>query len=234
MRAPQIVMTVALLLFTGCGYGSGVEDGETAAGQLKDVVSNDAELSDLKTEKDTNIPSSCKGISADSRKKFAQFDDQCAYLSDCPGTGKCHCGETCSADKTRCSDALCSTVDTTCLCGEKCEPQAGQVMCPEHVCTAAGDIKGCEEQKACKYVSKDQDPKCKCTQMPGSEADCWCGSNCPGHYAACPSQLCKGKNPDKCVVVPGAMFKNCYCATCGVLGDLPKCFFVVCPSAENP
>lgn len=234
MRVPFMVAIVALLL-SGCGYGDGVEGGDKSPGtELKDTADGDTTLTDTKGETDTNTPSTCKGISADSRKKFAQFDDQCGLLSDCAASGKCHCGEVCGAAKTRCNDAICATVDQTCLCGEKCAPTADQVMCPQHVCTAAGDITGCEEQKACKYVNKERDSKCKCTQMSGSEPDCWCGDNCPTHYAACPSQLCKGKNPDKCVVVPGAAFKNCYCATCGLLGDIPKCFFVVCPSAEGP
>lgn len=234
MRLP-LAVAIAAFLLTGCGYGDGVEGGGTSQGkELKDAGAKDAGLADIAVPKDANIPSSCKGISADSRKKFSQFDDQCANLADCAQSGKCHCGEVCGADETKCSDAICATVNQTCLCGEKCEPTADKVRCPGHVCIAAGDITGCEEQKACKYVDKERDPKCKCTQMSGSEADCWCGDNCPTHYAACPSQLCKGKSPDKCVVVPGAAFKNCYCATCGLLGDTPKCFFVVCPSADAP
>jgi len=211
-------------------------DGSTVAGgeQKEDAGSETVDVVDTQSGEDAELPSSCKGISAESRKKFAQFDDQCDFLADCPGTGKCHCGESCSSDKTKCADTICANVDSTCLCGEKCEPKSGQVMCPEHVCSKAGDIKGCEPQKACKYVDKDQDPKCTCTQMPGSEPDCWCGDACPGHYDSCEPQLCKGKPADKCIVVPGAPFKSCYCATCGLLGDLPKCFFVVCPTTSKP
>ncbi len=224
----------AALVLAGCADDSSIASG----GTLKDVATDDdgdgGNLSDSGGEQDTEEPSSCKGISAESRKKFAQFDSQCSFLSNCAASGKCHCGETCSADKTQCSAAICATVDAKCFCGETCKLQADEVMCPEHVCTKAGDIKGCEVQKACKYVDKELDPKCTCTQMTGSEADCWCGSACPGHYAACESQLCKGKPADKCIVVPGAPFKSCYCATCGLKGDTPKCFFVVCPTVGAP
>ncbi len=226
-------LAAATLLLAACTDDSSVADG-TPKTDATTNVGDTSGLTDDGGGADAEELSSCKGISAGSRKMFSQFDSQCDFLSDCAASGKCHCGASCSSDKTKCSDAICAKVDATCLCGEKCEPKGDQVMCPDHVCTKAGDIKGCKPQNTCKYVDKELDPKCTCTQMPGSKADCWCGSACPGHYAACESQECKSKPADKCIVVPGAPFKSCYCATCGLKGDVPKCFFGVCPTMGNP
>lgn len=208
-------------------------DGGTAAsaGEKKtDTGQGGADAGGIADTDESAVASSCKGISAESRKQFAQYDDQCAFLAGCPTSGKCHCGDNCGADKTQCDAQICAGVDATCLCGEQCDPKGDEVLCPEHVCAKAGDIKGCQKLPSCRYVDKEYDNICKCTQMPNNEPDCWCGGDkCPDHYPGCPSQLCKGKNPDKCVVVPGKKFTGCYCATCGLHGDKPACFFVVCP-----
>jgi hypothetical protein len=94
------------------------------------------------------------------------------------------------------------------------------------------DIKGCEQKEGCKYVSTPPPSWCGCTKMSDQAPPCWCGNTCdkatiPG-YQACAADKCVGKDPQKCIVVPGAKHEGCWCDTCGLFGDKPTCFYVIC------
>jgi hypothetical protein len=90
------------------------------------------------------------------------------------------------------------------------------------------DIKGCDAEDDCVFNNAKAPSTCTCTAMPDREPDCWCGK-CDGGKAACDPGKCTGKNPDHCIVVPGAPHSQCYCKTCGLLGNDARCFELQCP-----
>lgn len=217
-RGPLIVAIMLVTLLSGCGG-----DDELTKKNAADAGASDAGA----TKKDT-VQASCVGIASASRQLFSQYDSQCEFLTDCPSSGKCYCGDGCSAGKTPCAPALCTDVKSDCWCGDECSNQSGKVQCPEYVCKDL-KISGCEKQAGCKYVGQEMADKCTCNTMPETEAACYCGNSCSASKAKCVPAKCVGKNPDKCIIVPGAKHTTPYCALCGLLGSKPKCFFVISP-----
>ncbi len=227
---PARLFAAALVCCAAGASCSGEDDAKEGTASGADATTagtNDALVGD---SEDAITASSCLGVADDNRALFSQYDDQCTFLSDCPQTGQCYCGDGCKAEKTKCQESLCAGIDSTCWCGDTCASQhPDKPMCPQYVCNDKGDISGCAAQTGCTYIGQDREEKCKCTTMANAEPDCWCGASCSGDKAACNPALCVGKNADKCIIVPGTAYTGCYCATCGLLGDQPRCFFVVCP-----
>jgi len=226
--ATMAVGTAALLFATAvlCVSGCGEDKAPVQQG------SSESDTVDTAAPKDTFVSSSCKGVAQDQRRRFAQYDHQCSFLADCPQTGKCSCGAGCGKDKTLCADELCKTADPTCYCGEGCvDDKAKRPLCPKFFCKDKGKdlIAGCDAMQGCVFVDKERDDKCKCTTMPDHEPTCWCGTSCKADKPQCSAALCFGKDPNACIVVPGKKWDNCYCATCGLKGEDPACFFVLCP-----
>ncbi len=211
------LLTALLCALAGCGGDEPTQTGETDAGVTPDAGGED-----------TIDPASCVGVASASRQLFSQYDFQCDFLKDCPQSGKCYCGDGCSASKTKCADSLCTSVESDCWCGDECASQSDKVACPEYVCEGK-NISGCEKQDGCKYVGQEMADKCKCTTMSDTEPPCYCGTTCSADKTACAPAKCVGKNPDKCIIVPGAKHTNPYCALCGLLGETPRCFFVISP-----
>jgi hypothetical protein len=166
---------------------------------------------------------------------FAAYDSDCDFLAACPKQGKCFCGASCTSEDTLCDPSLCAEVSTTCWCGEACAAQ-GKKLCPQYVCDKDVETMGCIAQEQCTFVDKDPPSWCGCVKMPDRDPDCWCGT-CDPPKPACAADKCVGKNPEKCIVVPGALHADPYCESCGLLTQcvgatcktLPKCFFVVVP-----
>ena len=215
LRSVSLVLLVSGLALSGCGQDELV-DGATKKNTAGDVVEDDAPKA------------SCVGVASASRAVFAQYDSQCEFLADCAQSGKCYCGGGCAKDKTPCSAALCSTVDSDCWCGDECDDQPDKMQCPEYVCKNK-DINGCEKQEGCKYLGQEMASKCKCTTMPETAPPCYCGETCSDDKVKCVPAQCVGKNPNKCIIVPGEAYTTPYCALCGLLGGQPKCFFVISP-----
>lgn len=210
---------------TGSADATGDTDATRAASPGDGTA---ATVGDTDTGPGSPLQASCIGTKPP--EQFAIYNQQCDFLAGCPSAGKCYCGKGCTADKQKCNAPLCTGVDATCWCGETCQAQK-KVQCPQFICDKL-DIKDCQPQDGCVYNNAPPPATCACTKMPDHEADCWCGSKCgkdiPG-YVACSEAKCAGKNPNGCVAVPGAKFKSCYCATCGLLGPTPTCFFGLCP-----
>lgn len=222
--------TILLLALTGVlaacgGQGPASQTGSTqgqndAASSTPDV----AESKDVASGPD--VPqASCVGSSMP--KGFESLDQDCAFLAKCSTLGKCYCGDKCPTDKTpKCDPAECATTSPKCFCGEQCG--ADQKKCPAYICDPL-DIKDCQEQDDCVYNSKPWPAWCTCQKMPDHAPDCWCGKPCSPDKPQCAASKCAGKNPDKCIVVPGAPYTSCYCSTCGLFGNEPRCFFPLCP-----
>ncbi|MCO4761879.1 MAG: hypothetical protein KC502_10260 [Myxococcales bacterium] len=208
---------ICLTMILACG-----EDTATAT-----TGTIDAGKTDAATTPDV-VEASCVGVASASRQLFAQYDDQCEFLKDCPTSGKCYCGDGCSTSKTKCATALCTSVDSDCWCGKECDSQTDKTQCPEYVCKDL-KITGCEKQAGCKYVGQEMADKCKCNTMPDTAPPCFCGTTCSTDKTACVPAKCIGKNPKKCILVPGAKHTTPYCRLCGLLGTQPKCFFVISP-----
>lgn len=204
--------------FTGCGGEQPAAKAPVDAGSAADAGSASKDV----------VKASCVGIASASRQLFSQYDDQCQFLKDCPTSGKCYCGAGCSETKTACAPELCADVDSDCWCGDSCGGQADKVQCPEYVCKDL-QITGCEKQAGCTYVGQEMAAKCTCNTMPDTAPPCYCGDTCKAGKLKCPPANCVGKNPSKCLIVPGAKHTTPYCALCGLLGGEPKCFFVISP-----
>lgn len=215
------VLTVGLLALPACSDDAGSKSGDTSAAAA-DTSGGGA---------DTEEIASCIGVDGRYRALFAQYDDQCAFLQDCSASGKCYCGGGCSADKAMCAASICADVDADCSCGEKCPADGSVTLCPNYVCKDLGTIEGCEKQQGCRYLDQEQADKCQCTSMPDTEPNCYCGTSCSADKPLCPeaSGKCAGKNPDKCIIVPGKKWTKPYCSRCGLFAGKPRCFFVVTP-----
>ena len=221
-RVVGLIIAALAALATGCGGD------DAASGPEKDAGANE--------EKDTtaaaDIVTSCKGIAAEHRRQFSQYDHQCAFLDDCAASGKCSCGNGCGSDKQMCNEALCKGVDSSCYCGDDCvDEPSKKPICPEFFCKQQGkfQVKGCHKLESCTFVDSSQDDKCQCTSMPDHAPTCWCGDTCAKDKPRCSAALCFGKDPNSCLVVPGKPHDACYCATCGLKGTKAACFLVLCP-----
>ena len=60
---------------------------------------------------------------------------------------------------------------------------------------------------------------------------CSCGSECLPNVAMCDAKVCKNY-PAKGCTPNTTTYTNCYCERCGLLGQSPKCWFVLCPGAQ--
>ncbi|HAN32321.1 MAG TPA: hypothetical protein DCQ06_12060 [Myxococcales bacterium] len=223
MRGPAGIINhnsaLALLFVCFVTLGCGTDSLEDGLKKKPDAGS---------TEEDAGPKASCVGVASASRQLFGQYDNQCAFLTDCAESGKCYCGKGCTKDKTQCSAALCATVDSDCWCGDECDDQTDKIQCPQYVCKDK-QISGCEKQAGCKYLGQEMESKCKCTTMPDTAPPCYCGDACSADKTLCVPAKCVGKNPNKCIIVPGETYTTPYCALCGLLGTQPKCFFVISP-----
>lgn len=199
------------------------------AGVAADSQSSGADAASSGDSEDVAKPS-CLGVAADSRALFAQFDEQCAFLTDCSASGQCSCGSGCKADETMCSAAICQGIDADCSCGDACPKDGSVTICPNYVCNELGKITGCAKQPGCRFVDKERAAKCACTSMPDTEPNCYCGA-CEADKTLCAVSKCVGKNPDKCIIVPGQKWTGPYCARCGLFAGKPRCFFVITPEA---
>lgn len=221
-RLERTVVLTLMALLLGCS-----DDGTTTGQTDTSTATVDA-----KTGSDTQEVASCIGVDSRYRALFAQYDDQCAFLSDCSASGQCYCGAGCEGNKAMCAASICADVDADCSCGEKCATDGSVTLCPNYVCKDLG-ITGCEKQAGCRYLDQDQADKCQCTQMPDTEPNCYCGTTCSADKPLCAatSGKCAGKNPDKCIIVPGKKWTKPYCARCGLFAGQPRCFFVITPDA---
>ncbi len=201
---------------------SAVADADTGGGAGKDTV-----------DEDTAKPS-CLGIAAEARALFQQYDDQCAFLADCPGSGECYCGKACAAAGKApvCHAAICQDVDATCSCGSGCKLDGSVRICPKFKCEPLGDVPGCVAQDDCVFVDADRDSKCTCTPMSDTEPNCYCGTVCSADKPLCAASKCKGKSPNQCIIVPGKKWTVPYCARCGLFTGVSRCFLVINPVAE--
>ena len=199
-----------------------VADTDTKGGAGKDTVDEDV------------AKPSCLGIAAEARALFQQYDDQCAFLADCPGSGQCYCGKACTAagKAPECHAAICQDVDTTCSCGSGCKLDGSVRICPKCMCDKVGDVPGCVAQDDCVFVAEDHDSKCTCTSMSETEPNCYCGTVCSADKPLCAATKCKGKSPDQCIIVPGKKWTVPYCARCGLFTGVPRCFLVINPVTE--
>lgn len=222
MRAKFLMCLSVVLVVAACGTGTPATSTGTTAAQ--------ADVHDATTDtendavSDSGVDVSCVGIAISAQAH--DFDYQCSFLAKCPYSGQCYCGSKCGADKTpHCDPSVCADNDPKCFCGEQCG--ADKKKCPKYVCDPL-DIKDCAPQDDCVFNNAKAPPTCTCTAMPDREPDCWCGQ-CTGGKAACDAGKCAGKNPAKCIVVPGAEHTQCYCKTCGLLGNEARCFELQCP-----
>ena len=218
---PTLAWTVAILC-AACGEDGGVAGPEKDAGAAEEVDAAEPE----------DVVTSCKGIAAEHRKQFSQYDHQCSFLDDCAASGQCYCGKGCASDKQACNAALCKDVDASCYCGDDCvDDPSKKPLCPEFLCKEKGkfQVTGCHKLDSCVFIDSARDSKCQCTAMPDHAPTCWCGDTCAKDKAACSAALCFGKDPNSCLVVPGKKYDACYCATCGLKGLKPACFLVLCP-----
>jgi len=219
------------LALSGCGLGgatSGPGNGVGIGVNSDTVDATDA--TDSKTgaeadaQSDSGVDVSCIGIAIVDQNK--QFDSECAFLAKCPTSGQCYCGSKCADTKTpQCDPSICGDNDPKCFCGEQCS--GDKKKCPKVICGPLNDLQGCETQDDCVFNNKKPPSECSCTAMPDREPDCWCGT-CTPAKPACNATQCKGKNPDKCIVVVGAPHTQCYCKTCGLLGNEARCFQLEC------
>lgn len=221
---PLLVGALAL----GCSSDDDTSDGPSGGeadaggtgggggGSVGDAGGEDVELA------------TCQGIAAENRAQFAIYDSQCEFLTECPTLGQCFCGAGCSEADVKCDAALCEGVDDTCYCGPKCDDEGKTPECPNYICKDL-DIDTCAPQTGCVFKDVEQPAYCDCQTMSNTSPDCYCGSDCTSAQPRCKSSVCLTKPPEGCTVVPGEEYEGCYCATCGLLGNEPKCFFVVCP-----
>lgn len=215
----HLAMLAALALVLGaCG---GDAEQPTSSGNL------DASSKDASTQ-DTPPVASCVGTAL--LPQFAAFDKECDFLGSCAGAGKCYCGKTtaCGSKTPLCNPGVCTGVGTTCYCGDGCKDQPAKVpVCPASVCDPSTlPLKACDAMDYCPFVGTPPPSSCGCTVMPSHEPDCWCGDSCDAAYPRCSAAACATKNPAKCIVVPGKPLQGFHCATCGLLGNTPKCFFI--------
>lgn len=242
MAPPRVVFRRWLAGAVGCllclalvgGCSGNDEDAKlgTAGSGGSGSGSGDASIkSDLGASSDTQdtetVQASCTGSALVAG--FAAKDPECSFLGKCPSLGKCYCGDKCPADKSpKCDPSLCPTTSPKCYCGENCTQDGKSPLCPESQC---GGYTGttCIEKDACVFVNKEWPSWCGCQKMDPIKK-CWCNSKlCSEPRDECPASKCVGKPTDKCILVPGEKPTSCWCDTCGMVGDTPKCFFVLCP-----
>jgi hypothetical protein len=221
MRASMVCLVLALAAcgedVATAGKGTvGVADAGSSAGSSNDVATSNEEVSCIGMV----IPKAAKAL-----------DSQCNFLASCATAGQCYCGNACSASQTpKCAPGVCADDHPKCFCGQECS--SDKKKCPPAACAKADPLL-CTEQETCAFNNAKRPEWCGCQEMPGREADCWCGA-CKPEQTACSPDKCAGKNPSKCIVVPGEPLKGCFCARCGLLGEAPACFEVQCPIATEP
>jgi hypothetical protein len=200
-----------------------------AANPTADVASSSPDTANAADSGPAVPQASCTGSSLQSG--FAAKDSDCAFLAKCPSLGKCYCGDKCAADKTpKCDPSLCPATQPKCFCGENCTAEGKTPLCPASVCNGYEGV-ACKEFDTCQYINKDPPAWCGCQKMDPIKK-CWCGAKfCSEPREECPPEKCIGKPADKCILVPGEKPTGCWCDTCGLLGDTPKCFFILCPGA---
>ena len=193
------------------GLADAVADAD--AGSANDAINGGQEVS-------------CVGLVINEAAK--PLDSQCAFLAGCATAGQCYCGSSCgAAQEPKCAPGVCADEHPKCFCGQECS--ADKKKCPAADCAKADPL-ACTEHETCVFNNAKPPAWCGCQDMPGREPDCWCGA-CGADKATCPADKCAGKNPTKCIVVPGEPLKGCYCARCGLLGKEPRCFQVQCPTS---
>jgi hypothetical protein len=216
------------LLAWGCSSSAATDPVQVAAADADTDHQGSLDADD--DAADTVPAASCMGSAI--LPGFAAYDKDCDFLSVCPKSGNCYCGASCKTEETLCEPSLCTDVSTTCWCGEACLAE-GKKLCPQYICDKDIETQGCIAQEQCAFVDIDPPSWCGCVKMPDREADCWCGT-CNPPKPACSADKCVGKNPEKCIVVPGATYTEPYCETCGLVNTQPRCFFVVVPGAQTP
>lgn len=220
-------LLIATLLVAACGEEE-TTTGGTSTGSADTTVSAGDGADSVEEAKP-----SCIGVAEEQVALYAQYDDQCTFLSDCQASGKCWCGAGCNPGTTMCADSICADVDADCSCGDGCAKDGSVTICPNVVCKPLA-IKGCEKQLGCRYLDQELADKCTCTAMPETEPNCYCGSVCSADKVPCPAAKCTGKNPDKCIIVPGQKWEKPYCSRCGLFAGKPRCFLVTNPAITNP
>lgn len=227
MRSPVLCTLFLTLSLIGCGPAlgnGGPNNGVAVATTDASDTADGQTAADVEAQSNAGVDVSCVGIAIAEPNK--QFDPECAFLATCPTSGQCYCGSKCSESKTpRCDPSICPDNNPKCFCGEQCS--GDKKKCPQFICGPL-DVKGCEAQDDCVFNNAKPPSSCSCTAMPDRQPDCWCGP-CTPVKPACDASKCAGKNPAKCIVVPGAPHTQCYCKTCGLLGNDARCFQVECP-----
>ncbi len=232
MRASVLYPLFLTLGVIGCGAGGGAggpyNGVAVATTDATDTVDSKG-AADVDAGSQAGPDVSCIGIAILPQAK--QFDSECAFLSTCPTSGQCYCGSKCAEDKApHCDQSICADNNPKCFCGEKCS--GDKKKCPQFICGPL-DVKECEAQDDCVFNNAKPPSSCSCTPMPDREPDCWCGT-CTPVKPACDAGKCQGKNPTKCIVVPGEPHKQCYCKTCGLLGNDARCFELACADSTDP
>ncbi len=221
------IATIALCLGAGCG------EKESATGTTSGGAADSSQASPDVADAAEEAKPSCIGVAEEQVALYAQYDDECAFLSDCQASGKCWCGAGCKEGTTLCADSICADVDADCSCGEKCPKDGSVTICPNVICKPLA-LTGCEKQLGCRYLDQELADKCTCTSMPDTEPNCYCGTVCSADKLPCPASKCTGKNPDKCIIVPGQKYEKPYCSRCGLFAGKPRCFLVTNPAIRNP
>ncbi len=229
------VAAVSVLATAGCSStgdeaklsSAGVATGSDTSGSSDLGAVDTITLGSDDAAADTGPQASCAGSALVAG--FAAKDPECSFLKQCSTLGKCYCGDTCAADKQpKCDPSLCPTSAPKCWCGELCQSQGKTPLCSEAQCAGYTGLE-CVQRDSCTYVNKEPPSWCGCTKMDPIKK-CWCNSKlCAEPREECPPQKCVGKPTDKCILVPGDKPTSCWCDTCGLVGDTPKCFFVLCP-----
>lgn len=216
------LLLVATVAAMSCGEAEPATSTGTTAG--KDAVDVAADTS--KPEDTGSSVASCTGSAL--QPSFSSKDGDCAFLAKCPSLGECYCGDKCPANKApKCDASVCPSTSPKCFCGEQCA--SNQKKCPQYICDPL-DEKACVELDDCVFNTAKRPEWCGCQSMAPHKPDCWCNSGkCSESHPECEPSKCAGKPADKCIFVKGDDYDGCWCDRCGMLGETPKCFFVLCP-----
>ncbi len=215
-----------------CGFVALVGcDDNAVNGPSADILSSPLDTTDdasLLADKDALADTgpdkaACQGTALD--PAMAAFDYQCSFLQQCPHAGNCSCGDGCPASKTKCDAQFCSDPHPKCYCGGGCDAKLTQ--CPAYICGTTPPA-GCDEHDDCVYNPQPPPTWCGCQQMPDH---CSCGADCAPNVPLCDAKVCKTMPTKGCTANPTA-YTNCYCQECGMLGQTPRCYFLLCPGAK--
>ena len=128
--APAMLAWAFLVLIAAAGCGEEKASGSSDTGAATDTTTTTGGGVDTGEE----AKPSCIGVAEEQVALYSQYDDECAFLSDCEASGKCWCGAGCNAGTKLCADSICADIDADCSCGESCAKDGSVTICPNVIC----------------------------------------------------------------------------------------------------